>query len=85
MGHIGRMDNTSVSGYRGRWLKSSAVPVCGVLEQDTLSSLLLLTQLISEYENIVVKGVCSVLWAFRRNGTLKSMHFLLPNDVLIKV
>ena len=30
--HVGRVDKMSVSGYKGSWLKSSAVPISCVFE-----------------------------------------------------
>ena len=45
LGYVGRADETSVSGYRGDWIKSSTVPICF----DTSSTLLQSTQLGNDY------------------------------------
>ena len=55
LGHIDHMNNASVYGHKGRCFKSSAAPVCDVLEQDSLCTLLQSTQLTNEYQ----RGICS--------------------------
>ena len=47
LGHIGRVDKTPVSGYRGKWFKSSAVPICCILEQDISSVFFQSTEVIN--------------------------------------
>ena len=51
MGHIGRVDKTSISRYRIRLFKSSTEPICCVLKQDTLTALLQSTQLTNVYQS----------------------------------
>ena len=48
LGHISRMNKTSVSASRNRWFKSSYVQICYALGQDNLSALLQSTQLTDE-------------------------------------
>ena len=50
MGHIGCADKTMISEYSGQWFKYLVVPICCDLEQDTLSTLLLSTQLTNDYQ-----------------------------------